>query len=151
MKLGFLRPSKIVKGTVKTVANVPAWLGYQLIKENTQGMVEFIKPVLTPVEAKRKETFEEALIRLNITEADLVARQRRLQVSSWIFIFFSICLFAYAMYMLWHGYVFVMLISLALTGLAVIKACFYRFWIFQIRNRRLGCTFGEWWRNRVED
>jgi len=38
----------------------------------------------------------------------------------------------------------------ALTLYVLTQAFRYHFWLFQLRNRKLGCTLSEWWNARVK-
>ena len=151
MNFSFLRPTKIVKGTVKTVANFPAWLGFSFLKQTTTGMFNFIKPIYKPAQEKRTETFEAALQRLNITEQELVKRFHNLKIQSWVFGILSLAMIIYAIDLLFDLHVGATILALIISGFFFVKMSSCRFWMFQIKNRKLGCTVHEWLQNKVEE
>ena len=65
----------------------------------------------------------------------------------------SACLiFVYAGYQFFYGSIKAFIVSLVVMLIALVLAFRYHFWYFQIKQRKLGCTFNEWYRriNRGE-
>ena len=149
MNMSFLRPTRVIKGTVKMVANVPAWIGYQFLRDNATGMYEFIRPLYNQVKESRQETFEQALIRMNLTEADLQKRASNLIMQSWLFGCLTGAGLIYLVYLLANMHFEAAIVSIFVTGLFAMKMVSARFLLFQIRQRRLGCTLKEWYRGKV--
>ena len=67
----------IIKSTFKTFIDVPSWLGWKQVKENTSLLWGAAVPAFKVRRASRKETFEQAMARFNLTEEDLTKRARR--------------------------------------------------------------------------
>lgn len=141
------RVGRVVKGTVRMVANVPAWIGYDGLKDHTQGVYHLARNVFRlpkPKKVDKTETFEGAVYRLNLTDKDIQERHKRLETESWVFAIFSIALFLYALYLLYSGSLLGTFIALAVSGMFGIKWLTCRFWMFQINERRLGCSLKQW-------
>lgn len=66
---------------------------------------------------------------------------------TWLYRFFAIVaalVFLYTIIMIIRGFFLGSFISGALTCLMLAQSFKYHFWVFQIRSKKLGCTFGEW-------
>ena len=134
----------IVKSTFKTFIDVPSWLGWNQIKENSSSIWGAILPVLRVRKTNRKETFEQAMSRFNLTEADLVVRARRC-IREIVFYFILACIgFIYMVYLFVNAHILAGLIMILVGMLLIIKALGSHFWYFQIKHRKLGCTLKEW-------
>ena len=55
---------------------VTSWLGIEQIKDSTNSVKDFGRTIFIPQQAEHKETFEEALVRLNITAEQLDQRRK---------------------------------------------------------------------------
>ncbi|OGT30569.1 MAG: hypothetical protein A3E87_03125 [Gammaproteobacteria bacterium RIFCSPHIGHO2_12_FULL_35_23] len=151
MNFSFLRPSRVIKGTIKTVANVPAWLGFSFLKNNTKGLIRFLRPFYKPTTVNQSETFAEATNRLNLTEQDLSRRQKNLAGQAWLFGLLSLGMVLYAINLIFSLHVGPAVLSLLISVFFFVKMCTCRFWIFQIKHRKLGCSVNEWLQNKVEE
>jgi intracellular multiplication protein IcmV len=47
---------------------------------------------------------------------------------------------------MFHGAVAGTLLVLAVIALSAVRAFQYSFWNFHIKNRKLGCSFSDWWK-----
>ncbi|STX29846.1 intracellular multiplication protein IcmV [Legionella beliardensis] len=134
----------------KTIFNVRAWSDYDRIRAFTLYLGNGIKFLFVP---QKKESasnealanFKEAMDAQNLTEADILARQRGLYRLSILMCVIAFGFFCYAMYHLFYGGIFAVIISLVLMLVALVLAFRYHFWYYQIRERKLGCTFREWY------
>ena len=151
MNLSFLRPTRVFKGTIKTVANVPAWLGLSFLKETGVGLVQFLKPLYRPVKEKRRESFEQALQRLSLSEVDLAARYNNLKRQSWLFALLGLIILGYAIYLLIGLHLGAVILAILVSGLFFFKMSACRFWMFQIKERKLGCSIREWRTGKTEE
>ncbi len=140
---------QVIKKGVAAGWNFSAWLGAKNIKDNALLIKDLSQSAFKsgkaePDSAPKKETFAQAMKRLNIDEAGLKKRIR----SSGQVIFFcgvlTIPMLAYTIYMFMSGFYlssFVCLMLTALLGAYTFREHFNR---YQMRRRRLGCTFAEW-------
>lgn len=139
----FSRTGKILKPLV----NFPKWMGLKRIKEDASFIKTVAKQMVTPQKATRTETFDEALKRLDLSEAQLVERYQALRRIFFIYVLIALPILAYALYLYsegsWHGQLLITVVLL----MVVAQAFRYNFWMFQLRQRRLGCSFREWYRH----
>lgn len=137
----FSRTKKIVKPLV----DVPTWISYRQMADTSKGMFTFVKNLLVPnPKPATEETFEQAIQRLNLTEADLAARAKRFKQLTifWIVIFFTI--FFYSIYLAWQGSLPGFIASIGLSVFTLVQCFRNHFWLFQIKQRKLGCSLSEW-------
>jgi intracellular multiplication protein IcmV len=139
---------QVIKKGVVAGWNFSAWLGVKTIKQNTSVIKDLSKAAFVPGKTQNrgpeKETFAEAMRRLNLTEASL---QKRIKASTQIIYLcggLMLPMFGYTIYMFMSGFylsTFVCLMLTALSGAYSFREHFNR---FQMRQRRLGCTLSEW-------
>lgn len=141
---------KVSVGTAKTVANVPAWLSYRYMRWNTKEIVSYVRPFYTKptLEGKRRSTFEEVVNQYQLTDADLAKRMTNLKWQTVLFATLMVLSIIYMLYLFSGLHILAGVISLTITGLLFIKLCTCRFWMFQIRERKLGCSIQEWLKNK---
>lgn len=138
-----------IKKVVKPFVDVPKWVGYEQLKGVTGWVKGLFKRTFVIRKQNYNETFEQAMVRLKLTEQDLAKRTHEFTwlVRFWLALFFLVIL--YAAYMAgiasWAG----LIISISVSLLTLSQAFRYHFWLFQIRHRKLGCTLREWWHSRV--
>lgn len=135
----------IISGFSNMVKNA---FGLDGLKSRTTDLKKMAKELSTPETATNEETFEEALVRLNMTEEDIHQRELYFKRLTSIFILFAILIFVYLLYLLFFKHAY--FVSLGCVGILMIIAgqiFRYNFWLFQMRERRLGCTFREWLSN----
>ena len=116
--------------------------------ERVQSFFEYIKNlfqrlfVIQPKEAK--ESFEKVQARLNLTDEQLVAKQRSLFRLSMLMCAFAISMLGYTVYQCFNGYFVAIVLSFIVSLLAFSFAFRYHFWYFQIREHKLGCSVRSW-------
>ena len=135
----------MINGLKKFFNFSPAkWAGVDHIKTQTHGIKSLINAFFVPQKPMYEESFEEALERLGLTEADLQQRQKEFQFLMRFFLGIAGVLVLYAVYLIFkHAWW-----PVAGTGgvlLIVLSQVFrYHFWLFQIKRRKLGCSIWEW-------
>ena len=135
----------IFKVSRKTFFNPREWLGYDSLKNQTQTIRSFVKNAATVRKPERTETFDEALQRLDLKEADLRVTAKKYLRYAFLFLSLAILDFIYGLYLIFHHGAFLgLVLALAICILLLAQAFRYHFWFFQIQNRKLGCTFDEW-------
>ncbi len=137
-KKGFFR------GLMSTFFDVPRWVNAQQYVQTNKTLRARLMDTFRIRTAQRTETFESAIERLKLTEQDL---QMRLKINSRTLVAMSVfigLLFCYLVYLVFYGALAGSLIVLALIFLSFVRAFQCSFWNFQIKNRRLGCTFQDW-------
>jgi len=139
-----MKIAKGIKRVAKPFVDIPAWVGYDQLKDNAKKIGKNIRDLFVPQKAERTETFEEALARLKLTEADLMARQKEFKRLVIIFSLMGLIILGYTFYLFMEGSFRGGIASFALSCLVFSYTFRYHFWLFQIRQRKLGCTLREW-------
>jgi len=91
-----------------------------------------------------QSNFEMAVKQMNLSEADLKSREVSLKRLSLLMGFLALLVFLYSFYHLFYGSLQAAFLCYSVTLIAVALSFRYHFWYFQIRERKLGCTFKEW-------
>lgn len=159
MNLGFLRPRRVAKHAVKTVANFPGWLSLSFLRDVTGGLIAFIaptygsyvKPLPDDIKDDRSVRFKEAMAKMNISEADLVTRTLNLKRQALFFAIMAFLGLVYAVYLLATGSYVATLLAVLVSVLFFLRVCTCRYWLFQIKERKLGCTLREWLKGKVSE
>ncbi|NQY43102.1 MAG: hypothetical protein HRT87_07165 [Legionellales bacterium] len=139
----------MAKGRLKKIGrrffNPSKWMSVDTVASNAEHIKDSYKKFFVvdknPV---KEETFEEALQRLKITETMIQERRILFYRFSIFFLILSIGMFIYTIYCFTNVYIQAGLISLGICCALVGFAFKYNFWSFQIKRRKLGCTFEEW-------
>jgi len=138
-------PGSVTRGVFRTFANAPAWLGYPLLKEQSAGVFHLIKGILfRRFAASRYETFEQAMLRLNLTEQDIKQRARNIRIQFWVYTLMALLVLVYSGYLLFSSTLVAAALGFIVMCLCIMKAASMHFWLFQIKKRRLGCSMKEW-------
>ncbi len=141
----------VFKVTRKTFFNPTGWLGYDMLSAQFKLSSDIIKNAFAPRVARHTETFDEAMARLQLTESDIQKIGSRYFLIALIFFVCGILTFLFSFYLLFH-YVAIAgwILGLATTGLFIAYSFRNHFLYFQIKHRKLGCTFAEWRRGKPD-
>jgi len=138
---------EILKVNRKTFFDPRAWLGYDYVKNQTLGLFGAFKTLFgtTIPTGVQEETFEEAKQRLNLTDKDIESTEMNYLLftafyASVGFVFVCVAFYFLISEAAFAAFVLALALSLVLFG----QAFRSHFWYFQIKNRKLGCTFDEW-------
>jgi intracellular multiplication protein IcmV len=139
---------QVFKISRKTFFNPSAWLDIDALKTQNKAIGRILKTLFASAKPTREETFEQAMQRQGLSEADIQGIANSYRWYAGIFLFFGIVVFIFAFYLLFshstfHGW----LLAIAASALFFGQAFRYDFWVFQIKKRQLGCTFAEWKRH----
>lgn len=133
---------------IKPLVNVPKWMNAKQITTDAVYIGDIAKKVFKTQESDREESFDEALVRLKLTEEDIKQRYKEFRRLSIIFGLFFLILIGYAGYLLlgvdpetsWRAIALSFVVSL----IALIQFFRFHYWIYQIKQRRLGCGLKEY-------
>jgi intracellular multiplication protein IcmV len=133
-------------GIISGITNsLKSELGTEQLKTQASGLGKMAGDVLSiPKGPKATETFEEALARLHLSEADIERRKIQFQRLARIYLALGAIVFLYMFYLIFEKAFFPTLGCLGLLLILFSQFFRYSFWLFQMRERRLGCTFSEW-------
>lgn len=135
----------IFKVTRKTFFNPTKWIDYESIRDQTNTIKEIAGDLYKKPTPARKETFEQAMKRLNLTEEDVADQISAYQKFTIIFTVCAVLVFFYSFYLLFRYWAFGgWILGLAVTILFLSQAFRFDFWRFQMVNRRLGMKLEDW-------
>lgn len=141
MKL-FSRTRKFIKPFV----DFPRWLNISELKRNNKTLYGFAKDIAKPeLPPVHQETFEQAMVRLQLTEKDVLVRRAFFLRMTMVYVLIIAALVAYVIY-LWTVDASILSISMLFSLLLVAAALAFKqhFWFIQMKSRRLGLSFGDW-------
>ncbi len=139
----------IVKVSRKTFFNPSGWFGYAMFMDQLKTSWQIVKGLFVVATPERKETFEEAMQRFQVTDENVNETAKNYLFYSLAFLALGSASFIYAFYLLiLRGTLTGWLLAMAVVALFLSQAFRFNFWYFQIKHRKLGCTFEEWWRGK---
>jgi intracellular multiplication protein IcmV len=141
--MGFFSGIGKVGGVVFNI-RYKEWLDLHGLGIITSYFIRNLKNLFPGKGLERRETFEQALQRLQLTPEELRIQSQRFSFLAFFFLGMSLLIFCYFLWMLLSGSLMSagMTFSLMIYSLSV--AFRYHFWNFQIHRQKLGCTLGEW-------
>jgi intracellular multiplication protein IcmV len=100
--------------------------------------------LFTVAKPERRETFEEAVVRYNLSENDIQARQKAFFQVAMLYLAGFVLDILYVIYLYATQRHMPAVMALAFSG--VLFSMFFRqhFWYTQMKHRRLGFTFQQW-------
>ena len=137
--------SRIVR-VLSSVFKIRDWFDWDRMKAFTLYLVGGIKKFFVPQQTSDTETFAAAQKRLNLTDHDLLVRQKGLLRVSLLMAVFSILLFIYVIYNFYYFNLKAGIVSIVVMLIAAVLAFRYNFWYFQNKERKLGCSVREWYK-----
>ncbi len=140
--MGFFR---VMGKIVKPHVDVPRWLDYRAIANTTTALFLFIKNLFIPKKAIIVEDFNQAKSRLKLNDEELIARQKEFYYLAYVYLILALIVFAYAGYLLFFNQAFLSsYISFIIGAIILAHAFRKRFWYYQVKTRRLGYSFRQW-------
>lgn len=128
------------------IINVRAWFDFDRVRSGTLYILDGMKKLLVPQSAKKGDSFEAVVARLQLTETDLAIKKQALWRLSLVMVILAGLIFLYACYSFISGHLVAGGLSLVVMMIALVLGFRYHFWYFQIKQRKLGCTFYEWYK-----
>lgn len=139
----------IFKISWRTYFNPTAWIGLDELRRITRILWGVMRGVFVKPIPEHTESFTEAIQRLELNEADLQKTQQHYLIYSMVFVIFGAISFSTSFYLLFKYHTFFgWLMTVLMTILFLSQAFRFHFWYFQIKHRKLGCTFKEWWQGK---
>lgn len=138
-----------LKVSRKTFFNPTGWLGYDMLKTQFSTNWQIIKNLYSPAETGRQETFEQAKQRFNLTDQQVDQISRNFKLYILIFMTCGLITILFSFYLLFFLGAFAGFILGIVTSTVFFAFAFrYSFWRFEMKHRKLGCTFDEWLRGK---
>ena len=135
----------VVKVNRKTFFNPTSWLGYSMLKSQFSTTWSVLRNLYAIPTVNREETFEQAMKRFGLTGDQVDQTAKTFLIYSIIFIICGVFTIGFSGYLLFHHASWSgCIIGIATTAVFFAYAFRYSFWRFEIKHRKLGCTFDEW-------
>lgn len=133
-----------VKKFFRSFVDVKRWLATEQIASSGRVLIDGAKSLLLPRKSEIVETFDEAIIRLNLSEENIGERAKQFFNMACVYFGITIILCVYAVYLFTKGSVGAGLICVSLSTLSASYALREHFWYMQMMKRKLGCNFTDW-------
>lgn len=126
--------------------NVYQWAGGQALVNSGKGIRGLFRAMTAVKRSARKETFSQAIVRLNLSPKDIEEKERQYKLTSSIYGVFFIFGLVYSALLFKKSSWGTGIMGLSYSFLMF--AFFFResFWYMQVKNRRLGMTISDWLR-----
>lgn len=129
--------------------NPRAWGDYDRSKAISLFFLEMIERffVIRGKNKKNTESFDRAAAKFDLDEKALEAKAEGLKRLSYSLVGMAVFLVLYTFYQLFFGSFRGAIIAFIEVGIALVLAFRYHFWHYQIKQRKLGCSVKEWYKN----
>ncbi len=130
----------------KAKGTLSDWMGLGLIA----GVFRLVRDIFVTVfmpgkrETEPAETFEEAVVRMKLSKADLEERQKVFFVQTILYLIMGICILGYTVWLAFTKQYTGMFLAFLVAMLSMAYAFRSHFWLFQLKKKKLGCTFKEY-------
>ena len=131
---------------IKRIFNLRSWLDWERVKVFGLYLKTAFKLLFIPNQATETESFAVAQKRLKLSDSELVERQAGLLRLSIILVIVGIAMLVYSVYLFYTASIKGGVLGLVLMLIALVLAFRYHFWYFQMKERKLGCTIREWFK-----
>ncbi len=128
------------------IINVREWADVARLKSFTVYLKSMVIRLFIPQQHTVTESFAEAIAKLKLSERDLELKKNALYRLTWLMLVFAMGILCYVAYSIYYSAITAALISLVLFMVALVLAFRYHFWYFQMKKRKLGCSFSEWFK-----
>lgn len=131
----------------KNIFKIRQWCDYDRVQASTVYIVRGLSRLFIPRRnSAAAESFDAAVARMRLSPQELTSKQNSLYTLSILMCCIAAVILGYAFFQLYYGAMRVFLICIILTLIALALAFRYHFWYYQIKMRKLGCSFREWYR-----
>lgn len=132
---------------IKRIINIRQWMDYERLKAFTNFLINGIKKLLIPSPATAPDqSFQTAVKKLRLNDQQIIDKQLAFLHLSRLMCIVASFIFIYCIYLAIYGSWRAVAIGFVVAIIAIVLAIRYHFWFYQIKERKLGCTFSEWFR-----
>lgn len=131
----------------KTSSSLVRWGGTSSVISSSARYFYGISKKIILNQQQQADDFADVIAQLGLTEADLEAKCQQFIRQSLFFVVLGLAAFFYMCYMIIVSNYYVAMVSFLISILIFSYAFRSHFWAYQIKQRRLGCTFKQWWRS----
>ncbi|RUR18000.1 type IV secretion protein IcmV [Legionella sp. km535] len=143
------KSGKRIGSIFKRIINIRAWSDWDRMKAFSSYLVNGFKRLFVTQKNVQVESFDSAVNKLKLSEAELLIKQNALFRLSMVMLAAAVMILFYTGYQLFYGSFKAVIVSLVVMLIALVLAFRYHFWYFQIKHRKLGCTIKEWYKQGI--
>lgn len=143
------KSGKRIGSIFKRIINIRAWSDWDRMKAFSTYLLSGFKRLFVTQKNVQVESFDSAVNKLKLSEAELLIKQNALFRLSMVMLAAAIMILFYTGYQLFYGSFKAVIVSLVVMLIALVLAFRYHFWYFQIKHRKLGCTIKEWYKQGI--
>jgi intracellular multiplication protein IcmV len=143
------RQSRVAK-LFNRIINIPSWIDWDRTKSLSLYLLDVFQKLIVLKKAGASTSFEAVTKQLNLSDEDLLQRQKGLLRMSLLMLLIAFLIFFYDMYLFIVGGYLGGLLGLVLMLIALTLAFRYHFWYFQIKHRKLNCSLKEWYKQGLK-
>lgn len=137
---------------ITRIFDVRGWTDWDRGKSTIIFITDTIKRlfILQPRKTTASTTsFNAAVKRYQLTPEQIEIKKIALWRLSMLMLTLGSLLSLYLIYQIIYGHILAILLSIVVTLIAFILAFRYHFWYFQMKQKKLGCTVREWFRQSI--
>lgn len=138
--------SSASRRVIRSFFNPRAWASYDTMREISDYLFEGFSRLFVLRKGTDTESLDEVMKKLSLDEKDIASRKKIFFRMALLMGFISLCVFVYTMFHLLYARYHAVLLGSVVCLLSLTLTFRYHFWYFQLRRRKLGCTFREWLR-----
>lgn len=135
------------------IYNVKSWFGYNQVRQGTQLLSQSVRDLINTnplATAEPKETvFDAEIERLNLSAVAVENIKKGYFRNFLFFLLLGLFLAAYSLYRFYLAQWMSGWVSMMLMIMVFCASLLSHFWYFQIKNKKLNCTFNEWYQNKI--
>lgn len=142
-----------IRKFIGSMYNFKGWLGYQEIASGANVIKDAVNTFTNTEEIHRKypsEKFQEAAARMNLSQADIENLEHGYYRNFLVFLAVGLMIALYSLYRFAMGQWLSGWVSMMMMIVIFVFSLASHFWYFQIKHRKLGCTFREWYKNKID-
>ncbi len=137
-----------IRRLFKSFVDVKTWLSYEELKSNLKNTSGLFKKLVSIRKSKdteiRRESYEEAISRMALTEEQLKKRKQTFLYSALVYIGFALGFISYFIYLLINLRFLAAALTLMIAALMLVTAYREHLWYMQMTKKKLGCNFSDW-------
>lgn len=137
-----------VAGVLKSFVDLRQWSDFDRLKfffiYILQTIGNFFSSSAKPIP---QDSFNTVIERYHLSDAQLIIKENAFYRIAICMSVLGFLVFCYTVYMLIFGTWRAVMLSTVVALLAWVLAFRYHFWYYQVKERKLGVTFREWYRN----
>lgn len=137
---------KHVSKNISKVFSPSQWMGYDSLRQNGLLIGRIFRRSMGQDKTKKLQglSFEQCKAHFNLTDADIEIKMKNMLQILWFCLILAALCLAYSIYLFIAAKVLAGFVTLILMGVMLSYAFREHFNYFQMKQRRLGCTFKQW-------